>query len=354
MRVHRGEGVGGKLISRKEYLGLLERLLEESRRHVKGKNVFEDIIQFIEMEDNDDPEFWFCVDAVLTIRLSPPTSIYQSLNEILHIISSVLFITDLGAPGKQYSQRHKSKIFTMTFQYLQLIAFNNESLKTSYFQRINALIEKESIPEESTTAFLLFLRQWVAENPCILSDIELVAKYTKLLLDIMMAQREVYCNTNVLALGIFPLLISLKGEWLKANQNIIINLLLSLEYNKLFKGVLKSKLEPMIMGLSQSRDFLKITPIGKVRVSISNVKSRFVTAFFEALNACTKGHNSFTENFCQKLYKPYSLHNILRTPGICIELKQALVEYFMDSFLLTDAIDNINMVYIVNSLMKVK
>jgi len=349
-----------------EFLDILDKILEYPQYQLQSKCpypfILKEIMRYTSEQDRLDESHDFSDDFKLIIQsnfrleYARTTPIFHYINESLNISDNILFISGLGdskpLPAVDENlQKLRDPIFQRVLQYLEILLIDNCNLKSSCYQLLLEAIKNDALFDGSNLiSFLLMVRQHVTDNERLLEDPDNVRQVCSFLLDCLISQKQKYSPTTILIMDILPKLTRIREKILKENQNIVLSLLFSSRYCSAVRDVNGSKLEKFLQQFEHKSSYYQID-IKSVKVTIPEI--RFVHFYLVALNACIVGCNSYTENFCQMLFSPRILHQVLKLRDIGHEVKEAVADFILETYLKTDIAQSADTIYIIEDLMKV-
>ena len=291
------------------------------------------------------------IESNLRSKYAKTPLFFHYMNDSLNITSNVLFISCLGGnPYYEKKQNVRDIILKITFQYLEVLYCDNANLKASTLIQIFEILEKEETPKgDALISYLLFIREWITENTKLLEDVVMVSKICSLLLECLVSQNSKYNTATILIMEILPRLTKTKEKIFEENQNTVLSLLFSHKFCSAVRDINGTRMKKFFDDIETCSDLFEV---GKLTLQISKPQVRFVQFYLAALNACIEGCNSFTENFCQKLFTPSVLHHVLKMRGLSLEVKHAITDYILEAFLKTNLAQSFDTIYIIEEFMK--
>jgi hypothetical protein len=333
-----------------ELKAIFDKLKADSDKDLVEQCPVKDLVDE-KLESSIDIFLYKAVKSNLRKKYAKTSALYHYLNHSLDIYIQLFSIIDFGNTSRKYNSTLRDDSLTEMLKYLEILSIGNHAFKSSTIDQVNLIIRDLPGTTDGQMHFLLFLRQWIFENEELLKDQALVKEYCTVLLDILQSQHGMGSSIAILVLDIIPLLTTLKEAPIIENQNIVLSLMFELKYSNCFSKIAGQKLSRFIEEhLKKRGGFSNIVTVGKTKLSISDPELRFIQFYLRALNSCTQGENAFTENFCQKLYSPSLLHFVLREKGLNVDIKHAIVEYILETYLKAEKIISEHSIYIFESL----
>lgn len=349
-----------------EFLSIVEAVLEFPQQLLRGRCPYPFILEELmkggaeqdpaEPAHDIDEDFKLIIKSNFRLEYARTPPIFHYINESLNISDNVLFISGLAdsrplPPADEPFCELRAMVFQRVLQYLEILLIDNSKLKSACYHLLLEAIQNPALLEGGNLInFLLMTRQHVTDNERLLEDPQQVGKVCSFLLDCLISQEEKYSPTTILILDILPKLTRVKEKILIENQNIVLSLLFSSRYCSAVRDINGGKLEKFLLQFERKSNYYQID-IKSVKVTIPQV--RFVHFYLVALNACIVGCNSYTENFCQMLFSPRILHQVLKLRDIGHEVKEAVADFILETYLKTDIAQSADTIYIIEDLMKV-
>jgi hypothetical protein len=274
----------------------------------------------------------FCQAIVANLRLqhTKVDLLFQHLNHSMEIFQQILKITNFNIKIADSYKDSQAEIYSFTFRYLEWVFFRNASLKRTTYRQLLEVVEEAEITPTCQTRFLLFMREWTKDNELLVSDRAGVALCLQKLLDILNDQPDPVSTVGVLVLTILPNLLSHKGVFFKDNQNELVRLLFSKKYRQLIDFLAgRASVQMLEQIAANSQAFSAVHTVEKTKVMILHVEVRFLVQYLVMLTACMEQKNAFTAQFCQKLFEPALIQEILNFPQATFDMKCVLLNFLL-------------------------
>lgn len=278
--------------------------------------------------------------------------LFQNLSYSTDIFKNILAITNFKGKLADEYKEHQAEVFVYVFRFLEWMYFKNPVLKQSTYKAVVEIIDFVEVYQKCQCRFLLFMREWTKDNEKLVYDSKSVLLCFKKLLNILNDQLDPVSTIGGLILSTLPNLLMYKGTYLKENQNELLRLLFSKKYRAITESSTGLTALQTLKSIATTQEsFSKIHTVEKTKVMVLHVEVRFIIHFLRLLSACTEQKNSYTVRFCQKLFEPSLIEEMIKLPQATFDLKCTLVDFLLYSSLRSEPLNTLNTIYIATRLM---
>ena len=333
------------------FTSIIQELLEVPEKNLLDSCPTKELVS-LNWETPIDIELKQVIASNMRSRHTKLDAVFQHLNFSMDIVRQILIVTSFKIKLSDEATDIRSTVFTYVFRYLEWFFYGNCSLKSSMHKEMMEIIQVAEISNECQCRFLLFMREWTKDNEKLLLNIEDVIICAKKLLDIILRQTTQVCTIGSLAMNVLSKLTRFKNKMLKENQKELVSLIFSIKYKLIFDHIAGNSLLDILSDiLYRNGSLAEFFTVQKTKVMVSDVDARFIVHYLLLLNACTEGSNSFTEDFCQKLYSPEIFHRVLEMPKMTFEIKSVVIDYLLFAYLQSEQMNTLSIIYIVTRML---
>jgi hypothetical protein len=287
-----------------------------------------------------------------------PPSIFQNLNESLHMIDTVLEILSLDRLtfyDLAHSRDQKFVVYNLLFEYLRVMCMDNWRLKYHIFKALQPFIESIEANNSMFLKYMTFFEELVKDNKLILSNRQTVQTYVDCILTWVSQAEEEMDSYSSFLIGILPKLVVHEGEHIKENQQIVLSSIFSTRHANFFNQFKGHRLQIIIKTViadDRTEYLTKEISKNEVRFIIPDGRIRFLASFVQSLLSCVEANNPLLERFCQNIFPLEFFETTISLKSLKLDLRLPLLNFLIELHVKSKHASKVTYNYFVDSLIE--
>jgi hypothetical protein len=291
-------------------------------------------------------------------QYAKPPSIFQNLNESLHMIDTVLEILSLNRLtfyDLAHSRDQKFVVYNLLFEYLRVMCMDNWRVKYHVFKAMQPFIESIEPNNTMFLKYMTFFEELTKDNRLILTNKKTVQSYVDCILTWVSQAEEPMDSHSTFLMGILPKLVVNEGQYSQENQQIVLSSIFAPKNSGFFNQFKGQRLQIMIKQVisdDKTNFFSKEISGSDVRFIVPDERIRFLAAFVQTLLACVESNNPLLERFCQNIYPLEFFESTLSLKSLKLDLRLPLLNFLIELHVKSKHASKVTYNYFVDSLVE--
>lgn len=325
---------------------------------VAKNTVYRNPYQFLLEDDRLDINLRQLLYIRFLKQFAKPPSIFQNLNESLHMIDTILEILSLDRLtfyDLAHSRDQKFVVYNLLFEYLRVMVMDNWRVKYHVFKALQSFIESIEPNNTMFLKYMTFFEELVKDNKLILSNKQTVQTYVNCILTWVSQAEDPMDSHSTFLIGILPKLVRHENEHLKENQQIVLSSIFSAKNNTFFNQFKGQRLQINIKSViseDKTHYFTKEIDKSDVRFIIPDERIRFLAAFVQTLLSCVEANNPLLERFCQNIFPLEFFESTISLKSLKLDLRLPLLNFLIELHVKSKHASKVTYNYFVDTLVE--
>lgn len=287
-----------------------------------------------------------------------PPSIFQNLNESLHMIDTVLEILSIDRLtfyDLAHSRDQKFVVYNLLFEYLRVMCIDNWRVKYHIFKALQPFIESIETSNNMFLKYMAFFEELASDNMLILGNRKTVQTYVECILTWVSQTEETMDTYSSFLIGILPKLMVHEGVHIKENQQIVLSSIFSAKHASFLDQFKGQRLQIMIKTVireDKTTYFSKDIDKTDTRFIVPDERIRFLAAFVQTLLACVEANNPLLERFCQNIFPLEFFESTISLKSLKLDLRLPLLNFLVELHVKSKHASKVTYNYFVDSLIE--